>query len=71
MVYTELREVGDKIAQEGWEKAYESACENPHPRLWRLLAEKALEDLDLLSAEKAFVKYGHYYGIQLVKNLKV
>ena len=39
---------------------------NPHARLWRLLAEQGLEELDLSIAERAFVKCENYYGLQLV-----
>jgi WD repeat-containing protein 35 len=45
--------------------------DNSHPRLWRLLAENALEKLDFLVAEKAFVRCQDYQGIQFVKKLKV
>lgn len=34
--------------------------ENAHPRLWRLLAQTALERLDLNTAERAFVSVGDY-----------
>merc|ERR1719230_104923 len=44
---------------------------NPHPRLWRLLAEAALDQLDFSVAEKAFVRYDDYPGIQFVKQLKL
>merc|ERR1719281_1711489 len=44
---------------------------NPHPRLWRLLAEAALDSLDFAVAEKAFVRFEDYQGIQLVKRLKL
>lgn len=44
---------------------------NPHPRLWRLLAEAALEQLDFGVAEKAFVRFEDYQGIQLVKRLRM
>jgi WD repeat-containing protein 35 len=44
--------------------------DNPHPRLWRLLAETALERQDFGSAEKAFVMLQDYQGIQFVKRLK-
>jgi hypothetical protein len=37
--------------------------------LWKLLANAALEDLELTIAEKAFVRCGDYYGVQLVKQL--
>jgi len=42
----------------------------PHPRLWRLLAETALEKLDLATAERAYVEYADYQGIKFVKRLK-
>ena len=42
--------------QVGIEDAYQFILDNPHPRLWRLLAEAALERLDLEVAEKAFVR---------------
>lgn len=44
---------------------------NPHPRLWRLLAEAALEQLEFSVAEKAFVHFEDYQGIQLVKRLRL
>lgn len=44
---------------------------NPHPRLWRLLAEAALEQLEFSVAEKAFVRFEDYQGIQLVKRLRL
>lgn len=45
--------------------------QNPHPRLWRLLAEAALDQLDFGVAEKAFVRFEDYQGIQLVKRLRL
>ena len=39
-------------------------------RVWRLLAEAALEELDLTTAENAFVRREDYYGVQLVKQLR-
>eukprot|EP00927_Polykrikos_kofoidii_P070639 TRINITY_DN67050_c0_g1_i1.p1 TRINITY_DN67050_c0_g1~~TRINITY_DN67050_c0_g1_i1.p1 ORF type:complete len:1238 (+),score=226.96 TRINITY_DN67050_c0_g1_i1:119-3832(+) len=44
---------------------------NPHPRLWRLLAEAALDQLDFSVAEKAFVRFEDYQGVQLVKRLRL
>ncbi|XP_050539955.1 WD repeat-containing protein 35 isoform X2 [Daktulosphaira vitifoliae] len=43
--------------------------DNPHPRLSRLLAEAALQNLDLVTSETAFVQCLDYYGIRLVKQL--
>lgn len=44
--------------------------DNSHPRLWRLLAETALEQLDFGVCEKAFVRCVDYQGIQFVKRLR-
>ena len=47
--------------------------DNPHPRLWRLLAEAALEDSgsteSLATAEAAYVRCKDYPGIQFTKKL--
>jgi len=43
----------------------------PTQRLWRLLAETALEKLDFNIADKAFVMCKDYQGIQFVKRLRV
>ena len=43
---------------------------NPHPRLWRLLFETALDRLDLTMAIKAAVASRDYGGVQFVKKLK-
>ena len=40
-------------------------------RLWRILAESALEQLNFVVADKAFVRCSDYQGIQFVKRLKV
>lgn len=44
---------------------------SPHPRLWRLLAESALQKLDFVTADKAFVQCSDYMGIQFVKRCKL
>jgi hypothetical protein len=44
-------------------------ADNPHKRLWQLLAEHALQNLELAVAEKAFVHCADYQGVQLVKRL--
>ena len=45
--------------------------DNSHLRLWRLLAETALEQLNFTIADKAFVHCRDYQGIQFVKRLKL
>lgn len=42
------------------EEAYRFIEANPHPRLWRSLAQSALEKLDLTMADKAFVRCSDY-----------
>eukprot|EP01038_Epipyxis_sp_PR26KG_P012743 gene12743-17084_t len=66
-----LREVRDKISVDGLMVGYSYAEKNPHPRLWKLIATAALGELELTIAEKAFVRCGDYYGVQLVKQLSV
>jgi WD repeat-containing protein 35 len=65
-----LREVRDKIVTDGLQAGYGYTERNPHPRLWKLIANAALEELELIVAEKAFVRCGDYYGVQLVKQLQ-
>ncbi|EJW70715.1 hypothetical protein WUBG_18377 [Wuchereria bancrofti] len=42
---------------------------NNHPKLWALLAEVALNRLDTVIAEHAFVMLKDYAGIQLIKRI--
>lgn len=65
-----LREARDEIISGGLAGGEAYCDKNPHPRLWRLLAQKALEDLELDTAERAFVRFQDYYGVQLVKQLR-
>ena len=52
------------------EDTYSFIEQNPHPRLWRLLAESSLEKLDFEIAESAFVRCQDYQGIEFVKRLQ-
>lgn len=45
--------------------------ETPHPRLWRAAADAALQALDFVIAERAFVQCRDYVGVQFVKRLKL
>ncbi|XP_071854382.1 WD repeat-containing protein 35-like isoform X2 [Apostichopus japonicus] len=65
-----LRDTRDLLEKVGIEDAAQFIEDNPHPRLWRLLAESALENLDLKMAEQAFVRCRDYQGIEFVKRLK-
>ncbi|KAL0485363.1 WD repeat-containing protein [Acrasis kona] len=44
--------------------------DNPHPRLWKLLATASLEKLDFNIAYKAFIQCADYQGVQFVKRIR-
>jgi len=64
-----LRDTRDLLEKVGIEDAYQFILENSHSRLWRLLAEAALERQDLEVAEKAFVRCQDYQGIKFTKRI--
>lgn len=64
-----LRDTRQLVKTVGMKDAAQFVDDNPHPRLWRLLAEAALEQLDLPVAEHAFVRCKDYQGIKLVKKV--
>ncbi len=47
-----LREVRERLTGDGLAAGFQAAEAAPHPRLFRLVAEQALEALDLTMAEK-------------------
>lgn len=53
----------------GLQEAYEFIEANSHPRLWRLLADASLQELEFGMAERCFVKCADYKGIQYVKRV--
>ncbi|CEG49203.1 WD40 repeat protein [Plasmopara halstedii] len=66
-----LRDTKALLDSVGLAEAYEYIQDHPHPRLWSLLAEAALEQLDFSMAERGFVKCKDYSGIQYVKRLQL
>ncbi|XP_012278888.1 WD repeat-containing protein 35 [Orussus abietinus] len=64
-----LRDTRELLAKVGLKEANNFIQDNPHPRLWRLLAESALKHLDLETAENAMVRCTDYLGIQFIKRL--
>lgn len=64
-----LRDTRALVRTVGMKDAAQFVDDNPHPRLWRLLAEAALDRLELPVAEHAFVRCKDYQGITLVKRL--
>ncbi|PNJ11544.1 WDR35 isoform 5 [Pongo abelii] len=72
LINYEIRSLRDSralIEKVGIKDASQFIEDNPHPRLWRLLAEAALQKLDLYTAEQAFVRCKDYQGIKFVKRL--
>jgi len=65
-----LRDTRELLARVSVHEAYAFVEDRPHPRLWRLLAEAALQTRDFVVADKAFVHCKDYVGIQFVKRLK-
>ncbi|XP_076282876.1 intraflagellar transport protein Oseg4 [Lasioglossum baleicum] len=65
-----LRDTRELLVKVGSKEANNFIQDNPHPRLWRLLAESALEKLDLETAENAMVRCSDYLGIQFIKRLQ-
>eukprot|EP00611_Tribonema_gayanum_P003293 TRINITY_DN12557_c0_g2_i1.p1 TRINITY_DN12557_c0_g2~~TRINITY_DN12557_c0_g2_i1.p1 ORF type:complete len:1278 (+),score=471.21 TRINITY_DN12557_c0_g2_i1:111-3836(+) len=67
-----LSDAREVIASSGLAAAYADAAAGgatTHRRLWQLIAESALEALELDVAERAFVGCGDYQGIQFVKRV--
>ncbi|KAF4316770.1 hypothetical protein G195_009819 [Phytophthora kernoviae 00238/432] len=66
-----LRDAKALLDNVGLAEACEYIQDHPHPRLWSLLAEAALDQLDFGMAERGFVKCADYSGIQYVKRLQL
>jgi len=64
-----LRDTRTLVQTVGMTDAAQFVDDNPHPRLWRLLAEAALEQLNIEVAEHSFVRCKDYQGIKLTKKL--
>eukprot|EP01135_Chromosphaera_perkinsii_P001605 Nk52_evm75s207 gene=Nk52_evmTU75s207 len=65
-----LRDTKQLLANVGIQDAYQFIEDNSHRRLWDLLAEGALENLNFDIADKAFVKSEDYQGLEFVKRLR-
>lgn len=64
-----LKDTRDYLTTVSLREAVEFVDKNPHPRLWKLIAETALEKLNLGIAERAFVKMDDYHGVKLIQKL--
>lgn len=65
-----LRDTRQLLEKVGINEAALFIEENPHPRLWRLLAEAALKEMNLPMVESAFVRSRDYSKVLFVKKLK-
>ncbi|KAK4871788.1 hypothetical protein RN001_015912 [Aquatica leii] len=65
-----LRDTRQLLEKVGIKEASEFIKDNPHPRLWNLLGEAALRELDLNVAEIAFIRSEDYAGVKFVKKLQ-
>ena len=65
-----LRDTRDLLYKVNLTEATQFIEQNSHQKLWRLLAENALNKLEIKTAEHAFVKCKDYYGIEFVKKLQ-
>jgi WD repeat-containing protein 35 len=65
-----LRDTQALLATVGLADAASFVAAHPHGRLWRLLAEAALERLEWSTAERAFVHCSDFQGITLVRRLR-
>merc|ERR1711871_379268 len=65
-----LRGLREHISMGGLSAGQNFAQKHSHPRVWRLLAESALEELDFNTVEKAYIRREDYHGVCLVKQLR-
>ncbi|KAL9655556.1 hypothetical protein ABK040_002223 [Willaertia magna] len=65
-----LRDTKEIIKSVSIRDANEFVKQNPHPRLWRLLAEAALKELSLDTSYKSYIQCGDYHGVYFVKQVK-
>ena len=65
-----LRDTRDHLEEISLKDAISYVEENTHPRLWKLICEKALEKLELDIAERCFVKLKDYYGMEFLKRIR-
>lgn len=65
-----LKDTRDYITTVSLREAVEFVDKNSHPRLWKLIAETALEKFNFSVAERAFVKTEDYHGVKLIQKLQ-
>jgi WD repeat-containing protein 35 len=65
-----LKDTRDLLTTVNLKEAIDFVEQSPHPRLWKLISEAALDKLDFDTAERAFVKLEDYYGIKFVERIQ-
>ena len=65
-----LKDTRDFLTQYSLKEAVEFVEQNPHQRLWKLIAETALDKFNFNIAERAFVKTDDYDGVKLIQRLQ-
>lgn len=65
-----LRDTWEHLASISLKDAIAFVEQNPHPWLWKLIVESALEKLDFDVATWGFVRLQDYYGLLLITKLR-
>lgn len=65
-----LKECRQLLQGKQAKEAVALAMRMSHPRLWQLVAEHSLLELDFKTADLAFVKCGDFAGVQFIKHVK-
>lgn len=58
------------MKKDGIIKAIKFVEDNSHQSLWKIIAEKALLDLDFLNAERALLKVDDFKTLKYVKKIQ-
>ncbi|CAG9759523.1 unnamed protein product [Ceutorhynchus assimilis] len=65
-----LRDTRQLLEKVGVNEASQFVEDNRHPRLWRLVAEAALKEMLLSTADACFVRAKDYSNVQFVKKIR-
>lgn len=53
------------------DEVYEQILENPHNKLWEILVEQSLQQLNFEMAEKALLKLEDYLSLKVIKRIQM
>ena len=65
-----MSEFNEILKKDGIVKAIKFVEDTPHNSLWKIIAEKALLDLDYLNAERALLKIDDFKTLKYVKKIQ-